>query len=121
MVKHLNNDEKIAAYKKMMRIQQIYLFSWLLLPLIVFILLFVAPFIAPSFDETSIIGTAFLIIVPIIFFNGFRLMAYDYCPWCRSSFFASNYGTRNMSGNSLLFRKKCGSCGEPKQQNVELA
>lgn len=111
LVRYMNNDEKIVAYKKLMRLQKIFLFSFLLFPLFVLILFFSCLVLWPSAMD-QLIGISFLIAVPIIFFNGIRLLAYDYCPWCGSSFFVLD--SVGYSGSNLLFRKKCRSCGEPK-------
>lgn len=107
----MNIDEKIIAYKKLMRLQRILLFSFLLFPIFMLILFLSCLMIWPSSEDT-VMGISFLIGIPVIFFNGIRLMAYDHCPWCKSSFFVID--TVGYSGSNLLFRKHCRSCGEPK-------
>ena len=107
----MNNDEKIAAYKKLMKLQKIYLYSILLIPLFMFISILLS-FVIKVTNEDTFMAITFLLVVPIIFINGMRLLAHDYCPWCKSSFFVID--TVGYSGANLLFRKNCRSCGEPK-------
>lgn len=107
----MNNNEKIIAYKKLMRLQKIFLFSFLMFPVFVLILFLSCLVIWPSAEDT-LMEISFLIGFPIIFFNAMRFIAHDYCPWCKSIFFVLN--SVGYSGSNLLFRKKCRSCGEPK-------
>jgi archaellum biogenesis protein FlaJ (TadC family) len=112
MVKHLNNDEKIAAYKKLMRLRKIFILSFFLVPLVPIFLIIMSTLIMHPIEEDTVLKISPLIIFPIVFFNGMRLMAYDHCPWCKSSFFTSD--SMGVYGASIMFRKKCSFCGEPK-------
>lgn len=115
MVKHMNDNEKIAAYKKLMRLRKIFFISFFLCPLVPIILIIMSALIKHPIDEDTLLKISPLIVFPIIFFNGMRLMAYDHCPWCKSSFFVLD--SVGYSGSNLLFRKHCRSCGEPKNLN----
>lgn len=97
-------DEKMQKYLRLMRLRRNFVFSVLIIPSVVIVILMLA-----RVDEKYLSIYFPIVMIPIILFFMFRLLANDICPWCKHGFFINDYG----NGLSLIFRKQCSHCGQP--------
>ncbi|WP_445535838.1 hypothetical protein [Acinetobacter sp. G18] len=110
-------DEKMQQYFRLMRLRRNFVLSVLVIPTVLIIVLLLV-----GAEEKYLSIYLPIIIIPIILFSMFRLLANDICPWCKSGFFISNMGSFG-NGIKLVFRKNCSHCGMPykstKDQNMD--
>ncbi|MBJ8436694.1 hypothetical protein I6M64_05060 [Acinetobacter lactucae] len=100
-------DEKMKKYLRLMRLRRTFVFSVLLVPSVVIVVLMLA-----RVDEKYLSIYFPITMIPIILFLMFKLLANDMCPWCKYSFFINDRGFFG-NGLSLIFRKQCSHCGQP--------
>nr|WP_322872529.1 hypothetical protein [Acinetobacter baumannii] len=55
-----------------------------------------------------------IVMIPIILFLMFKLLANGICPWCKCGFFMNDLGSF-VNGLSFIFRKQCSHCGKPEK------
>ncbi|NUF32287.1 hypothetical protein HUN28_19080 [Acinetobacter oleivorans] len=100
-------DEKMQKYLRLMRLRRNFVFSVLIIPSVVIVVLMLA-----RVDEKYLSIYLPIVMIPIILFLMFKLLANDICPWCKCGFFINDVGSYG-NGLSLIFRKKCSHCGQP--------
>lgn len=102
-------DEKMQKYLRLMRLRRNFVFSVLIIPSVVIVVLMLA-----RVDEKYLSIYLPIVMIPIILFSMFRLLANDICPWCKCGFFMSDLGSF-VNGLSFIFRKQCSHCGKPEK------
>lgn len=75
-------DEKMQKYLRLMRLRRNFVFSVLIIPSVVIVVLMLA-----RVDEKYLSIYLPIVMIPIILFSMFRLLANDICPWCKCGFF----------------------------------
>ena len=102
-------DEKMQKYLRLMRLRRNFVFSVLIIPSVVIVVLMLA-----RVDEKYLSIYLPIVMIPIILFSMFRLLANDICPWCKCGFFIDDLGSYG-NGLILIFRKQCSHCGKPEK------
>lgn len=102
-------DEKMQKYLRLMRLRRNFVFSVLVFPSVVIIVLMLA-----RVDEKYLSIYFPILMIPIILFSMCRLLANDICPWCKCGFFIDDLGSYG-NGLILIFRKQCSHCGKPEK------
>ena len=100
-------DEKMLKYLRLMRLRRNFVFSVLVFPSVVIVVLMLA-----RVDEKYLSVYFPITMIPIILFLMFKLLANDTCPWCKCGFFMNDLGSF-LNGLSFIFRKQCSHCGQP--------
>ncbi|MBN6534776.1 hypothetical protein JZM39_03165 [Acinetobacter pittii] len=100
-------DEKMLKYLRLMRLCRSFIFS-----VLVFLLVVIVVLMLTRVDEKYLSIYFPIIMIPIILFLMFKLLANDICPWCKCGFFMSDRGSF-VNGLSFIFRKQCSHCGQP--------
>lgn len=102
-------DEKMQKYLRLMRLRRNFVFSVLVFPSVVIVVLMLA-----RVDEKYLSIYFPITMIPIILFLMFKLLANDICPWCKCGFFMNDLGSF-INGLSFIFRKQCSHCGKPEK------
>ncbi|PPC04403.1 hypothetical protein SOI76_11690 [Acinetobacter pittii] len=109
-------DEKMKKYLRLMRLRRNFVLSVFLVPSVVIVVLMLA-----RVDEKYLSIYFPIVMIPIILFLMFKLLANDICPWCKYGFFMNDLGSF-VNGLSFIFRKQCSHCGQPDKlsKNVDV-
>ncbi|MDC5004938.1 hypothetical protein V8P90_07300 [Acinetobacter baumannii] len=102
-------DEKMKKYLRLMRLRRNFVFSVLVFPSVVIVVLMLA-----RVDEKYLSIYFPIVMIPIILFLMFKLLANEICPWCKCGFFMNDLGSF-VNGLSFIFRKQCSHCGKPEK------
>jgi len=103
------SHDKFYYYLRLMRLRRYFVIMTLVFPLILIVILKIF-----GLNESHVAIVVPVIVFPVSLFLGLKLLANDTCPWCKAGFFINSAGSFG-DGVSLVFRKRCSSCGEPKE------
>ncbi|WP_079282956.1 hypothetical protein [Acinetobacter baumannii] len=78
-------DEKMKKYLRLMRLRRNFVLSVFLVPSVVIVVLMLA-----RVDEKYLSIYFPIVMIPIILFLMFKLLANGICPWCKCGFFMND-------------------------------
>ncbi|MFW1838174.1 hypothetical protein ACG9XS_06250 [Acinetobacter gyllenbergii] len=104
-------DIKNSKYLDLLKLRKKFLWILFLIPSVIILCSMIF-----GFDEKYIMFFLPLLLIPVAYFSIFYFLSKDICPWCGHSFFIGKNGFFS-NGLDFVFRRKCASCGEPKEED----